>query len=290
MRKIFQVKIKDILDLYSNQLAEVYSRNEIKNLFHSSMNYLLGMSKADIIIRKEEDVTEEIYFKFDKILKELKKECPIEYITGEALFYGNKINVNKHVLIPRPETEELVQLIVSEQKRDDINILDAGTGSGCIAISLKKHLPKSTVYAIDNSQEALYVAQENAKRNQVDVDFKETDILNKKEMSKLPSFDIIVSNPPYIRDSEKKWMKNNVINYEPHSALFVSDINPLVFYYAIAEISMNHLKRNGILYYEINENLSAELIKLHKSIGFYEINLIKDLNKKDRMLRCSFYK
>jgi len=290
MRKIFQVKIKDILDLYSNQLAEVYSRNEIKNLFHSSMNYLLGMSKADIIIRKEEDVTEEIYFKFDKILKELKKECPIEYITGEALFYGNKINVNKHVLIPRPETEELVQLIVSEQKRDDIYILDAGTGSGCIAISLKKHLPKSTVYAIDNSQEALYVAQENAKRNQVDVDFKETDLLNKKEMSKLPSFDIIVSNPPYIRDSEKKWMKNNVINYEPHSALFVSDINPLVFYHAIAEFSMNHLKRNGILYYEINENLSAELIKLHKSIGFYEINLIKDLNKKDRMLRCSFYK
>ena len=290
MLKIEYVKIKDVFNLYSIQLAEIYTKNEITNLFHYSMNYLLKMSRADTILKKEENVTEEMILKFVEIIEALKKECPIEYISGEALFFGNKINVNKHVLIPRPETEELVQLIVSEQKNNDLYILDAGTGSGCIAISIKKCLPNNKVYAIDNSPEALKVAMKNANRNKVDINFQEKDILKKEELEKLPLFDIIVSNPPYIRESEKKWMKKNVLNFEPTNALFVSDQNPLIFYRAIAEFSKKHLKRNGTLYYEINENLSDELIELHQNLGFSLTNVIKDINQKDRILRCSFLK
>lgn len=194
--------------------------------------------------------------------------------------------MNKHTLIPRPETEELVEwiLINPEFKFQNPQFLDIGTGSGCIAISLAKNLPNAKVSALDISEEALKIAKGNAKLNKVEVDFFQTDILAAETLSK--KYDVIVSNPPYVRELEKKQMQQNVLKYEPYSALYVKDEDPLLFYRAISRLAKNHLNPGGKLFFEINEYLAYEMTELLKAEGFKNIEIKKDIYGKDRMLKC----
>jgi len=194
------------------------------------------------------------------------------------------------VLIPRPETEELVNKIIEDYKKikEEISILDIGTGSACIAICLKKFIPFTKVFAVDVFAETLETAKINAINNNVNIEFFCQDILDKQLWENLHQFDIIVSNPPYIRESEKKHMKKNVLDYEQKEFLFVSDSNPLIFYEAISDFATIHLNNNGTLYFEINENLGANTVKMLEAKGFKKILLIKDLQGKDRMIKCNF--
>ena len=233
-------------------------------------------------------------------MTDLHNEKPIQYIIGETEFYRLPFYVNQHVLIPRPETEELVEWIISlpnsSQKEKNLNILDIGTGSGCIAISLAKNLPNASVFAIDISKKALQVAKQNAVLNEVTVEFIEYDILS-SNIIQTPSirgknlnlkFDIIVSNPPYVRQLERQEIKNNVLNYEPHIALFVENDNPLLFYNHIIDFAKENLTKNGKLYVEINQYLGQETVTLLKEKGFTNIELKKDLFGNDRMVRADF--
>jgi len=215
----------------------------------------------------------------------LKNFEPIQYILGETEFYGLKLAVNPFVLIPRPETEELVQWIIKSQLPENCKILDIGTGSGCIALALKNELKNAEVFGTDISENALVVARQNAIKNNLDVDFFQADIL-KWEKIDWKTFDVIVSNPPYIRESEKKLIHPNVINHEPASALFVADSNPLVFYRSIAIFAKKQLSGNGLLFFEINENLGSEMKKMLICFGFSEIEIRKDINRKNRMVCC----
>jgi release factor glutamine methyltransferase len=233
--------------------------------------------------------------KWKNIDSELKNQRPIQYILGETTFYGLSFLVNENTLIPRPETEELVELIIEstnyELRNTKLKVLDIGTGSGCIAISLAKHLPTSEVYAIDVSEEALVTAKKNAELNKVAIDFISTNILDVVTLSAVAGldkqFDIIVSNPPYVRNLEKSEIKPNVLEYEPHLALFVDDIDPLLFYRKIAELAIKNLNPNGKLYFEINQYLGKETIKLLEDFGFRNVELKKDIYGNDRMLRAT---
>jgi release factor glutamine methyltransferase len=222
-------------------------------------------------------------------LSKLKKEIPIQYILGETEFFDLKFKVNNKVLIPRPETEELIEWVLKNSKlktqNSKLNILDIGTGSGCIAISLAKNLPNAEVYAIDISSEAIKIAQKNAEINKVSVNFIETDILKIEELQY--TFDIIVSNPPYVRELEKEKMHQNVLANEPHLALFVENDNPLLFYDKIADLAKSYLTKNGNLYFEINQYLGKETVDLLKSKGFNTIELKKDLFDVDRMIKAT---
>lgn len=218
----------------------------------------------------------------------MKNENPIQQILGKADFYGLKFYVNEHVLIPRPETEELVDLIIKENKDFNPAILDIGTGSGCIPISLRKNIPNAMVSSIDVSEKALEVAKKNAEWNQVEINFILDDILNPSKEIAPNSFDIIVSNPPYIRISEKEEMSNNVLKYEPHLALFVYNDDPLLFYKKIADVALKGLKPQGKIYFEINENFGAECKQMLENKGFKNVVLVKDLSNKNRILRGSF--
>jgi len=228
--------------------------------------------------------------------KQLEQEIPIQYIIGKTEFFGLPFNVNKEVLIPRPETEELVEQVLNEisliktcktstdlaSKEKQFKILDIGTGSGCIAISLKKQLPSSEISAMDVSDKALRVANKNALLNQLDINFIHQDILKTNYLDKL--YDVIVSNPPYVRELEKKEIKNNVLNNEPHLALFVDNKNPLLFYNKIAELAKKFLTKNGQLHFEINQYLGKETIKLLAEKGFKNIQLKKDIFGNDRIV------
>jgi release factor glutamine methyltransferase len=227
--------------------------------------------------------------KISDSLQRLKSEEPIQYILGETDFYGLSFKLNSNVLIPRPETEELVDWMLTRQpttNNQQLNILDIGTGSGCIAISLAKSLKNTKVYALDVSSDALKIAEENAKLNQVEAEFIEKDIL-KIEDGRLKTdlkFDVIVSNPPYVREQEKQHMNRNVLNNEPHLALFVEDENPLQFYKALTEFAVNNLKDQGWLFFEINEYLGIEMMQLLNDFNFTNIELKQDVFKKDRMI------
>ena len=281
------MKVKDITHFFLEQLSEKYSEKEIRSFVFYSVQYLLGFSRADIVLRKDEEISNENQSLFFDIIKKLKLDFPIQYIFGTTEFYGLPFNVNNDVLIPRPETEELVDWIIKNNKNKNAAILDIGTGSGCIAISLKKHFPESSVYAVDISVKALNIAKQNTLLHKVIINFSRLDILNYIDNNEFPQFDIIVSNPPYVTESEKKQMKNNVLKYELHEALFVPDNNPFLFYEAIAEFSLKHLVKNGRLYFEINENLSAELSEMLINKSFCNVIVKKDIHGKDRMLRCS---
>jgi len=197
-----------------------------------------------------------------------------------------RFEVNHSVLIPRPETEELVSLIRSEFANQAPQILDIGTGSGCIAISLQKLLPQATVFAIDISAKALLVAESNAKLNNASVSFIETDILNPNKALIPNSLDVIVSNPPYVTESEKAFMEKNVLDYEPHNALFVPDNDALIFYREIAQLATDKLKKGGKIYFEINEAKSDEVVALLEKLGFIEILVVKDIHGKNRIIRA----
>lgn len=281
------MKIKDTIQLFRNELKNLYSAEEIENFIFFSMNEYLGFTRRHLQLKANQSLGEKETERFKIIVAELKNHKPIQYILGHTEFYGLKIRVNEHVLIPRPETEELVEEIIDtiNDKNMKINILDIGTGSGCIAISLKKYLLHSNVSAMDVSDEALLLAKANAILNQTQINFLQGDILqiNKSISAPVHQFDIIVSNPPYVRHSEKGNMSKNVLDYEPHLALFVNDNDALVFYKAIVDFALQNLSKDGKLYFEINESLGSEVKKLLEGKGFKKVGIKKDMSGKDRI-------
>jgi release factor glutamine methyltransferase len=286
------VLLKDLQQIFHKELDAVYGKDEVNSFFFLSMEQFLNVPRFQMAIQPEFTITKSETDIFFKTLEALKQQKPIQYILGETEFYGLTFKVNENVLIPRPETEELVALIVANTQNlilnsKPITILDIGTGSGCIAISLAKSLPNAEVYALDVSKEALKVAKLNAELNNVEISFIEADILNKStwnlELNNL-KFNAIVSNPPYVRNLEKAEIKSNVLDNEPHLALFVSDNNPLQFYKAISGFAVNNLKPDGNLYFEINQYLGEETKALLENSHYKNVELYKDLNGNYRML------
>ena len=276
--------ILSLKQLIRKELSSIYPLGEIKSFIYIIFEQVLSYKKIDTNINNKEIVNEESLKIIYKIVERLKNNEPIQYIFGETDFYDLEFKLNEDTLIPRPETEELVDLIIQENFNKNISILDIGTGSGCIAISLKNNLPQSKVSAIDISSNAISIAKENAKRYNLELSFIKDDILNPSQ--KYSIYDIIVSNPPYIRNSEKKLMLQNVLEYEPHRALFVEDNDPLIFYREIAKFGKQHLSQNGIIYFEINEKLSFETKNLLEDLGYNEISIIKDINDRDRIIKA----
>jgi len=281
--------IKDVFDSYRQGLVNVYDVNEQNAITMLVINEICKVSKATIKAFPENEISSEQAEKLENILEELKTGKPIQYILGKTEFYGLPFNVNPSVLIPRPETEELVEWVletVGSLKLAAGSLLDIGTGSGCIAISLKKNLPGFKVSAIDISKDALQTAASNAKLNEVDVEFIEDDILNLKSEFEIPKFEIIISNPPYVTLHDKIQMHTNVTDFEPHTALFVPESDPLIFYNAIAEFAVKNLTENGLLFFEINESYGKETVELLADKGFKNIELRKDMSGRDRMIRA----
>lgn len=280
--------MQDILQNIRKSLSGFYPDNEISGLVRLLIEHVTKSSMPALLSDKNTKITSEEILKIDKIVERLQRFEPIQYILGETEFYGLPFTVNQDVLIPRPETEELVELILNENKESKPRILDIGTGSGCIAVSLQKHIHESSVTAWDISEKALAVAALNSKSNSVNVTFNQVDILSDYPINH--SFDIIVSNPPYVLDSEKTDMHANVLEYEPHTALFVADNNPLLFYNRIADVAIQLLTDGGKLYFEINRAKGQETIKMLENKKFSEIRLIKDISGNDRMVRAQYYK
>lgn len=276
--------LKQLKSNFTATLSENYPLEEVTTFFNWLAEAYLGYSRFDISSNGALEVTSNIETKFLDAMKRLQNYEPIQYIIGDTEFFGLPFKVTPATLIPRPETEELVQWILSDFENVAPSILDIGTGSGCIAISLAKNLENAAVSAVDISEEALHIAKQNALDNEVSVNFYQADIL---ALNTLPhTYDCIVSNPPYVRTLEKEFMQPNVLKHEPESALFVSNDNPLVFYTKIARLAKEHLSVNGTLYFEINEYLGKEMQDMLKAEGFAEIELRKDIFGKDRMLRC----
>lgn len=275
--------LKALKDTFINELSHLYAVEEVSSFFYILIDDFYNIERVKIVT--DPDYTIQNFEPILKALTLLKLQRPIQYIIGETEFYGFPFKVNESVLIPRPETEELVEHIILQADHiRPIKILDIGTGSGCIAISLAKKLPNAKVYALDVSNEALKVASDNAVLNAGNVTFLEADILKIKVIEDL-KFDIIVSNPPYVREQEKRLMKPNVLDNEPHLALFVKDEKPLVFYEAITQFAVSNLVKAGSLYFEINEYLGAEMIDLLNNNGFKNIELKQDFFKKDRIIK-----
>lgn len=272
------------------QLSGLYPSEETQSFFNILSKKYINLSRIEIALNPEKTISEEDFEKFQQALFRLKNHEPIQYIIGETEFFGLLFKVNKSTLIPRPETEELIEWIISSQKLithnpQHITILDIGTGSGCMAISLAKNLSNAEVSALDISKGALKIAQQNAELNRVEVEFLQADILKTETL--LKQYDLIVSNPPYVRELEKKQMQRNVLKYEPDSALYVKDKDPLLFYRVISQLAKKHLKPNGKLFFEINEYLADELTLLLKNEGFQNIEVKKDIFGKDRMIKCN---
>lgn len=268
-----------------SELKDFYPPSEISAFVRLIMESVFALSYTDMILQKDRVFHAEEQESVRKVVERLKTYEPLQYILGETEFYGLKLKVNPAVLIPRTETEELVNWILESNVAENARILDIGTGSGCIALALKAGAPKAVVRGVDISDEALRTAKNNASLNELEVEFSQADILNWKEYSWTVQ-DVIVSNPPYVRESEKLQMETNVLKYEPEGALFVSDGDALVFYRMIAEMALSYLASGGYLFFEINENLGQEMTEMLHSMGFSEIQLRKDINGRNRMMRC----
>lgn len=282
--------IGDVFIAYKKGLNNLYDANEAEAITLIAVNEVCGFSNAKIKAFPELELTREQSEKLNDLLNQLKTGKPIQYILGKTEFYGLPFNVNPSVLIPRPETEELVEWVISSVGSEELavgSVLDVGTGSGCIAISLKKHLPNAKVFAVDISVEALKTAKENAKLNDVEIEFIEADILNLKSDIEHSKFEIIISNPPYVTLHDKTNMHTNVTDFEPHTALFVPEDDPLVFYKAIADFAVNNLAPNGLLFFEINESYGEQIVELLRDRGFKNIELRKDMSGRDRMIKAS---
>ena len=281
---------------FTEKLDGIYPSEEVESFFFLLVEKFLKLSKVGTVLQKQDEVSEANQKQFQVAIKRLQTHEPIQYILGSTKFYGLNFKVTPATLIPRPETEELVDWIIRESippskgvrgmfAKPPLQLLDIGTGSGCIAISLANNLPNAEVSAIDISEEALKVASENALYNKVAVNFIQQDILKSENLPQ--KYNIIVSNPPYVRNSEKERMQKNVLDFEPPSALFVEDNNPLLFYSKIAQLAKNYLNPKGFLFFEINEYLSEEVIQLLESESFINIELKKDFFGKDRMIKCT---
>jgi len=276
----------ELREYIHHKLEILYPKSEINAFYFILLEYYGKYSKATILANSDTLLNEDIAQPILQAIRELQTAKPIQYILGETEFFSNRFFVNENVLIPRPETEELVDWVLQEypDKSEKIKILDVGTGSGCIAISLAKALPNAVVTAIDVSEGALKVAKRNAELNSVVTYFLQQDIL---QIETLPDkYDIIISNPPYVRELEKKEIRHNVLEYEPHLALFVPDNNPLLFYDKIATLAQQTLNSNGSLFFEINQYLGQEMQTLLEQKHFTEITLRQDLFGKDRMIKA----
>lgn len=270
------------------ELQGLYSHSELSALIRIILEEALNIDYIRINHYKINNLSLSEVSKVEDIVSRLKKNEPIQYVIGKTEFFGLNFKVTPDVLIPRPETEELVDWILSENTDENYNILDIGTGSGCIAVTLAKKLPGAEVHACDISKDALNIAIENARLNDVIVNFLQLDVLSvkaKQLISQWNKFDLIVSNPPYVMESEKKSMDANVLRFEPHKALFVTNENPLVFYDVIADLALNMLKDRGMLYCEINRALGEELILLLENKGFEDVELRKDISGNFRMIK-----
>lgn len=274
---------KHIQQMLSETFPDEQERNVLTSMI---LQRITGLSKTEIAIQPDFRVNESDIVWLKNALEDLNDHRPVQYVIGYEEFYGLKFNVDKHVLIPRPETEELVKWVLDDHatSKSSLSVIDFGTGSGCIAVSLKHKRPDWSVSGLDKSVEALKVAQFNGLQNRVEVDFLENDLLDFKPMS--VKFDLVVSNPPYIRNSEKRLMQKNVLEFEPEMALFVEDEDPLIFYRVIAEISMTLLHENGCIYFEINEAFGNETAQMLKEYGYRDVELREDLFGKPRMVKA----
>ncbi|WP_298136012.1 peptide chain release factor N(5)-glutamine methyltransferase [Flavobacterium sp.] len=296
--------LKTYKSTFLEELSPLYDEKEIESFFYIILECFHNKKRIDLALNPAMEMDAMELLRWESVLSDLKKQKPIQYILGETEFYGLPFLVNENTLIPRPETEELVEWIISDneglqqgqsEKSTKLNILDIGTGSGCIAISLAKNLANAQVSAIDVSEKALTIAKKNAEINKVEVNFINVDILNVNELSELQtsnfkletSYDIIVSNPPYVRNLEKEEIKPNVLEFEPHLALFVEDNDALLFYRKIAELAQKKLSENGKLYFEINQYLGKETVELLENLGFANIELRKDIYGNDRMIKST---
>jgi release factor glutamine methyltransferase len=273
---------------FIQELQSIYDMAEIESFFFIILDAFHNMKRIDLALNPDFEVDTIQLLQWKTVLSQLKEQKPIQYILGETEFFGLPFYVNENTLIPRPETEELVEWIIKENSNaKDFKILDIGTGSGCIAIALAKSIPNAEVYAIDVSEKALAVAKKNAQRNDISVTFLEKNILETEDLEH--QFDIIVSNPPYVRHLEKAEIHQNVLAHEPHLALFVADNDALLFYRKIAELAKRNLSKNGLLYFEINQYLAKEMIELLAQYDFKKIQLKKDVYGNDRMICCSVF-
>ena len=281
-----------IKELYRNflvQLQVIYNLNEATKITDWVFEKIAVITRSDIIKNPTKELNPSIINRLNEALTKLLEHKPIQYILEEAWFYNFKLYVNDQVLIPRPETEELVEWLITNRKFQltDPVILDIGTGSGCISIAIKKNLPASIVTAIDCSENALEVAKKNATALGTDVNFLQLDFLDKEQWKQLPSFDIIISNPPYVPEKDKQHMNANVLHYEPATALFVPDNDPLVFYKAIAEFGKTQLNKSGSIYTEIHESLGQAAVVAFQSAGYIS-EIKKDMQQKDRMVKAVY--
>ena len=282
--------LKEFKLFFNEALSAIYPKTEIDSFFFILMEKKLKLQRIDTVLKSDFLITEKNLIDLKNIVKRLQKEEPIQYIIGNTEFYGLPFLVDKNTLIPRTETEELVAWVLDEikvftnNKITELSILDIGTGTGCIPISLAKNLTSLNISAIDISPEALLIARQNAILNKVTIEFIELDILNAESLPQ--EYDVIISNPPYVRELEKKEIKNNVLENEPHLALFVADENPLIFYNKIADLAKKQLSENGMLFFEINQYLGKETINMLVKKGFKNIQLKKDLFGNDRMIKC----
>ena len=296
--------LKNFRTYFTDTLKEIYPKTEIDTFFFLLIEEKLNLRRVDSVMQPDFLIADAILSELKIILKRLQKEEPIQYILGNTDFYGLPFKVNKNTLIPRPETEELVEWITKKvkelqsnkvakldidvistiNKEKTLSILDIGTGTGCIPISLAKNLSDVEISAIDVSSKALEVARQNATLNKVDVSFLEMDILETRELPQ--QYNLIVSNPPYVRELEKVEISNNVLENEPHLALFVKDDNPLIFYSKIADLAKSNLKKDGLLFFEINQYLGKETVEMLKQKGFNMVELKKDLFGNDRMVKA----
>jgi release factor glutamine methyltransferase len=276
--------LSEINSLFKTALKDIYSDHEIRNIGYLISEHLLNYSKINFHIKDGEPISSEMSEKFLGMLHRLKSREPVQYVTGITEFYGLPVEVDPRVLIPRPETEELVDWIIREHPVPPGNILDLGTGSGCIALALAVHFPRTAVSACDISDEILRLAHTNAMANQAVIRFFQFDLLDGR-ISLPEKYQVMVSNPPYVRDMEKASMEPNVLDYEPALALFVPDNDPLLYYRNIVLLGRKYLRDGGKLYLEINENFPAEVKTLLENSGFYGVEVRKDINGKARMVR-----
>jgi len=270
------------------KLRSIYSAEEAGQITDWVMESLTGSKKTERMLYKNSEITSNEETELQQLIKRLMQHEPVQYVLNEAWFCGLRFYVDKNVLIPRPETEELVEWIISNCKFpiDKLKILDIGSGSGCIPIALKRKLRKAEVWSCDISEAALQVAQKNASDLGVDVNFLQLDFLNKEQRDQLPSFDIIVSNPPYVPEKDKEQMQPNVLTYEPATALFVPDNDALIFYKAISEFGNQHLDKGGTIYAEIHENIGETVTQVFQSN--YTTELKKDMQGKERMIKAVY--
>ena len=283
------MQVQEAFNKLRQELTALYDERESEQITHWVMGNLTGYSRSARILHKTDQLTEKQESAFSQYLKDLLQWRPVQYVLGEAWFAGMKFFVDERVLVPRPETEELVEVIVGSRQsavgsQQPFKILDIGTGSGCIPIAIKKKKPVWEVWAVDISAEALAVAALNALNLGAEIHFARVDILDEKSRTDLPVFDIIVSNPPYIPLKDKIEMRENVLLHEPHLALFVTNDDPLIFYREILHFAVDHLHTGGLIFFEVHEQLSQSVESLLTSCNYQQIRTKKDMQGKDRMI------